>query len=71
MRQRTPEEQAEMERLVHLLQQARTLRQNLEHIVNLTDQRHCRIYHRSYRREKRRERRMIEVSNKLKEMGVW
>jgi hypothetical protein len=71
MRERTLEEQAEMERLVKLSNQARRLRQNLEHICSLLDERHRRIYHRAYSREKRRERSMIATSNRLKEMGVW
>ncbi|MCL4295733.1 MAG: hypothetical protein KJ077_08400 [Anaerolineae bacterium] len=71
MRSRTPEEQAEMEGLVSLLQQARRLRQNLEHVLSLLDERHRRIYHRAYSREKRRERKMIAKSNEFKDAGVW
>ena len=71
MRKRTPEEQAEMERLVKLSSQSRWLRQNLEHVCLLSDERHRRIYHKAYSREKRRERAMIDRSRELKEAGVW
>lgn len=71
MRERTPEEQVEMERLVNLVQQARRLRQNLEHVCSLLDENHRRIYHRAYSREKRRERKMIAKSDELRQAGVW
>jgi hypothetical protein len=61
---RTPEEQAEMERLVRLTVEARRLVNILEHTTDLSG-RGAEIFHRALRRSIRRRRTMIKRDNEL------